>query len=227
MTARALSLTEKYQVPAIILADQYLLDSLYIIEKEFAVPERIERYIADGDAAAYRRYAVTANGVSPRRLPCRGSALVVANGNEHSEDGHTTEEIAERNKMVHKRLAKIPHMLQEMEPPRAYHGDAQTLLVCWGSTIGAVQEAVDMLRPEGIDCGALHFTGIWPFPAEAAKKALEKAARFFVVENNTTGQIGQLIRQELMRAPEGLILKYDGRPFYPNEIADKVKELVR
>ncbi len=227
ITARALNLAEKYQVPAIILVDQFLLDSLYIIEKEFSVPDRIERYIADGDGAGYKRYAVTADGVSPRRLPCRGSALVVANGNEHSEDGHTTEEIVERNKMVQKRLAKVPHMLQEMEPPHPYYGDAHLLLVGWGSTAGTIQEAVDLLRAEGIDCGALHFSDLWPFPAAAAKKVLEKAARFYVVENNATGQLAQIIRQELLRAPDGLLLKYDGRPFYPVEIANKIKELAR
>ncbi len=225
--ARALDLAEKYQVPAIILVDQYLLDSLYIIEEEFSVPERIERYIADGDGAGYKRYAITADGVSPRRLPCKGSTLVVANGNEHSEDGHTTEDIAECNKMVHKRLAKIPPMLQEMPPPLAYHGDARTLLAGWGSTAGAIREAVDMLRSDGLDCGALHFAGLWPFPAEAAKKAMGKASKIFVVENNATGQFGQILRQELLRAPDGLILKYDGRPFYPVEIVNKFKELTR
>ena len=227
ITARALNLAEKYQVPAIILVDQFLLDSLYIIEKGFSVPDRIERYIADGDGAGYKRYAVTADGVSPRRLPCRGSALVVANGNEHAEDGHTTEEIVERNKMVQKRLAKVPHMLQEMEPPHPYYEDAHLLLVGWGSTAGTIQEAVDLLRAEGIDCGALHFSDLWPFPAAAAKKVLEKASRFYVVENNATGQLAQLIRQELLRAPDGLLLKYDGRPFYPVEIANKIKELAR
>jgi 2-oxoglutarate ferredoxin oxidoreductase subunit alpha len=227
ITARALNLAEKYQVPAIILVDQFLLDSLYIIEKEFSVPDRIERYIADGDGAGYKRYAVTAEGVSPRRLPCRGSALVVANGNEHAEDGHTTEEIVERNKMVQKRLAKVPRMLQEMEPPHPYYGDAHLLLVGWGSTAGTIQEAVDLLRAEGIDCGALHFSDIWPFPAAAAKKVLGKASRFYVVENNATGQLAQIIRQELLRAPDGLLLKYDGRPFYPVEIANKIKELAR
>jgi 2-oxoglutarate ferredoxin oxidoreductase subunit alpha len=227
ITARALALAEKYQVPAIILVDQYLLDSLYIIEQEFSVPERIERYIVDGDGAGYKRYAVTADGVSPRRLPCKGSALVVANGNEHSEDGHTTEEIAERNKMLQKRMAKVPHMLQEMPPPRVYHGDARTMLAGWGSTAGVIQEAVDLLRSDGLDCGALHFSGIWPFPAEAVKQALGKASKIFVVENNATGQFGQLLRQELLRAPDGLILKYDGRPFYPVEIVNKFKELTR
>ena len=59
------------------------------------------------------------------------------------------------------------------------------------------------------------------------KKGAGESARFYVVENNATGQLAQLIRQELLRAPDGLLLKYDGRPFYPVEIANKIKELAR
>jgi 2-oxoglutarate ferredoxin oxidoreductase subunit alpha len=227
-TARALHLSEKYQVPALILVDQYLLDSLYITEHEFAVPDRIERFIeGSGDDAGYKRYALTENGISPRRIPCNGKVLVVANGNEHNQDGHTTEAMDERNNMLNKRNAKIPHMLAEMRPPAALHGDAKILVVGWGSTAGVIQEAQDLLRKEGMDCGSLHFADIWPFPANAAQKALGTAQQFFIVENNSTGQFAQLLRQETGLVPTGTVLKFDGRPFYPIEIVNKVKEQAR
>ena len=227
-TARALHLSEKYQVPALILVDQYLLDSLYITEQNFAVPDRVERFIeAAGEDAAYKRYALTKNGVSPRRIPCNGKSLVVANGNEHNEEGHTTEAIAERNNMVNKRNAKIPHMMAEMRPPVALQGDAKILVVGWGSTAGVIQEAKDLLRKEGMDCGSVHFTDIWPFPVNDAQQALRNAQQFFIVENNSTGQFAQLLRQETGLVPTGKILKFDGRPFYPIEIVNKVKKLVR
>lgn len=227
-TARALHLSEKYQVPALILVDQYLLDSLYITEHAFAVPDNVERFIAGaGDEPSYKRYAVTENGISPRRIPCNGKALVVANGNEHNQEGHTTEAIDERNSMVNKRNAKLPRMLAEMQPPAAGRGDAKILLVGWGSTAGAVNEAAELLRQDGMDCGSLHFADIWPFPAGAAQKALSSAQQFFIVENNSTGQFAQLLRQETGLVPAGKILKFDGRPFYPIEIVNKVKELAR
>ncbi|MCX5894317.1 MAG: 2-oxoacid:acceptor oxidoreductase subunit alpha [Proteobacteria bacterium] len=227
-TARAFQLSEKYQVPAIILVDQYFNDSLYITEKEFMVPDRVERFIEDaGDTVSYKRYVLTPTGVSPRALPCRGKALVAANGNEHSEDGHTTEANTERTTMVNKRNAKIPHMLAELRPPYAYHGHAGNILVGWGSTAGVIREAVDVLRTDGADCGALHFTDLWPFPGEAAKRALDKASRFFMVEQNASGQLGQLIRQETLLSPAGMVLKYDGRPFYANEIVNAIKAYMR
>ena len=94
-TLKAFNLAEKYQVPVIILVDQYFTDSLYITEHEFTVPNTVERCIVETlnkeEAAQYKRYALSPSGVSPRALPCRSKALVVANGNEHREDGHISE----------------------------------------------------------------------------------------------------------------------------------------
>jgi len=231
-TARkAFHLAEKYQVPVIILVDQYFTDSLYITERECIVPDTVERFIVEElneeEAAQYKRYALTPTGVSPRALPCRSGALVVANGNEHREDGHITESIDDRNNMVNKRSAKLPFMLSEMRPPEVFYKDAKSFLVGWGSTFGIIQEVVDMLRGDGVDIGQMHFTDLWPFPSDAAVSVLQNANRFFTVENNGTGQLAQLIRQETCLKETGRILKYDGRPFFLNELYERVQEIVR
>jgi len=230
ITARAFRLAEKYQVPAIILVDQYLQDSLYIIEKELAAPETIERFVVTDDdmddPSEYKRFSVTPSGVSPRALPCAGKALVVISSDEHREDGHISEAISDRVRMVDKRNAKVPHMIKEMNPPKEYHGDADILLVGWGSTEGAIREAVDMLRAAGMDVGCLNFVDLWPFPVEAATSALNKAKKLLVVEQNSTAQLGQLIKEQTGFVHSKAVLKYDGRPFYPNEIVDSVKKFI-
>lgn len=231
ITARALYLSDKYQVPAIILVDQYLADSLYIAAKPYKAPENVERFIVKDDdlenPSAYKRFAVTPTGISPRALPCAGKALVVISSDEHRQDGHISEAIPDRISMVDKRNAKVPHMLKEMAAPKAYYGESEIILAGWGSTAGAVKEAVDRLRAEGIDAGGLHFVDLWPFPADATEKALGKGKRFFVVEQNSSAQFGQLIREQTGLVYSGAILKYDGRPFYPIEIVDGVKTYVR
>jgi len=227
-TARALHLAEKYQVPAIILVDQYFNDSLYVSENGFAAPSKIERMLCaegpSGDPAQYKRYRLTESGISPRRLPCRGEELVMATGNEHREDGHTSEAITDRIAQVRKRAAKQNGMLAEMHPCRRYHGDAALLLVGWGSTDGVLREAVDMLRRESVDAGCLHFCDLWPFPVQATMLALATAEKFFVVEQNSTGQFAQLLRQQTGLVSSGSILKYDGRPFYPEHVRRQVLE---
>lgn len=231
ITAKAFHLSEKYQVPAIILADQYLIDSLYVTDGMVKVPERVERFVVqeqtDNEAAEYKRYAITPSGVSPRALPCRGKALVVANGNEHHEDGDISEAIHDRNAMVDKRNAKLPLMVAEIRPPQVSHGEAHTLLVGWGSTFGVINEVVDLLRNDGLDIGHAHFTDLWPFPRDFAINALGNVHQFFTVESNSSAQFAQLIRQETSLTAAGSILKYDGRPFYRNELYDRITRIVR
>ncbi len=229
VTAHAFELSEKYQVPALILVDQYFIDSLVLVDTPLEIPKNRERFIlepAPEEAAAYRRYAVTADGISPRALPGRSPALVVFDGNEHREDGHTTEDATNRTRMVDKRNAKIPSMQKEMRPPETFHPEARTILAGWGSTYGVIRETVERLRGKKIDIGHVHFTDLWPFPVDSGKAALEKARRRITVENNSTGQLARLLCQETGIAPEKKILKYDGRPFYVGELEKRVGKLL-
>ncbi len=222
---RAFDLSDKYQVPVIVLTDHFFNDALCIVEESLAVPARLDRYIAADDdlpdPAAYRRYALTESGISPRALPCRGKALVMASGNEHLEDGHISEDRDNRTALTDKRLAKLAAMVAEMRPPEEKHSEAGTLLVGWGSTAGALNEAVDRLRKQDHDVGAVNFCDLWPFPGEAAAAVMSKAKRIITVEANATAQLGRLLRQETGLTPAGAILQYDGRPFTPEDIMDR------
>lgn len=231
LTARAFDLADKYQVPAIILVDQFFNDSLFIETAPFEIPEKVNHHIVSDDQMAdserYRRFKITSNGISPRALPCAGHALVMVCSDEHDEAGHMTEAVDKRIAMVDKRNAKWPAMLAEMQPPSADHEQSDIVLVGWGSTRGAIEEAAGLLRGKGISVGSVHFTDLWPFPADDIIPVLEKAGRFFTVEQNRTAQLGQLIRQQTGLASAGAVLKYDGRPFYPREILAQIESQLR
>ncbi|MFP4475818.1 MAG: 2-oxoacid:acceptor oxidoreductase subunit alpha [Desulfatibacillaceae bacterium] len=220
---RALDLADKYQVPAIVLADHFYVDSLCSTDQALEPPDSVKRYITSSDDSDYERYAVTDSGVSPRALPGRGAALVGSTGNEHTPDGHITENRDVKVKMTDKRNAKIPAMVQEMNPPEAYHGDAENLLVCWGSTWGPVREGVDAMRDQGMDVGAVHFIDLWPFPADAVEEVLGGRNLYFV-EQNSTGQLARLVRQETGLKAAGVVLKYDGRPFAVEDVIERAKK---
>ncbi|MDY6825477.1 MAG: 2-oxoacid:acceptor oxidoreductase subunit alpha [Thermodesulfobacteriota bacterium] len=227
---RAFDLSEKYQVPAIVMTDQYFNDSFALTDGPFDAPHGHDRYtVSDADMAdpsAYKRYAFTGNGISPRALPCNGQALVCAAGNEHRQDGHISEDREDRNAMVEKRSAKLSAMQSEMRPPAAYHVDgSRTLLVSWGSTAGAVQEAVSRLRDAGEDAGCLVMADIWPFPAAAFQEVARGADTLITVEQNATAQLGRLIRQETGMPVAHSILQYDGRAFCVEDIVDQYHQL--
>jgi 2-oxoglutarate ferredoxin oxidoreductase subunit alpha len=68
----------------------------------------------------------------------------------------------------------------------------------------------------------LHLTELWPFPAKNVQTILNDARICYVIENNAGGQLARLIRSEIGIAVTGTILKYDGRPFTPAYIVEKV-----
>ncbi len=227
LTIKAFHLSQKYQVPAIILTDQHLHDSLFIADRgAFNIPREIERFIInDSDMenpAEYKRFAFASNGISPRALPCMGKAIVRATGNEHTEDGHISEDAENRFKMVNKRNAKISRMVSELNPPEALYADSRIILAEWGSPKGAVRESVDIMRDDGLDVGCLHFSELWPFPAEEVRKML-KGKDIITVEQNSTSQLSRLITEQTGIFSKGSVLRYDGRPFYPEDIAEEIK----
>ncbi|MFH2129183.1 MAG: 2-oxoacid:acceptor oxidoreductase subunit alpha [bacterium] len=230
LTVKSLHLADKYQVPALLLTDQYLNDSLFTTDRPLKAPDAIERFITtDADLEnpeAYVRYALTESGISPRVLPCAGKALSVVTGNEHTPDGHISEDSLNRVQMMDKRLAKLPAMTKEMAAPIGRFEESEVLLVGWGSTQAAIREAVDLLRDEGLGVGCLNYTELWPFPVEATLRLLGQTKRFIMVEQNSSAQLGLLIREQTGLSFNGTVLKYDGRPFIPAEIAEKTRKLI-
>lgn len=229
-TIRAFELSDKYQVPAIILTDQFLNDSVYLTDEKYDAPDRVQRFISSDadleDPEKYHRYSVTASGVSARALPCRGKAIVTVSGNEHLENGHISEDKSNRAKMVNKRNAKLSAMRDEMNPPEGYHEDAELLLIAWGSSAGAVKEAVDLLRGKKINAGCLTFSDLWPFPADKVAALITEKKKCISVELNSTSQFRLLLRQQTGIDCAGSILKYDGRPLFPGDIVEEIERFL-
>ena len=96
-------------------------------------------------------------------------------------------------------------------------------IVGWGSTKGAALEAIKALEGEGLKARFVQVVYIEPFPAEAFKAALGSGGRRLLVEGNRTAQLGQIIELHTGIAFEEALLRYDGRPFTPGEIAVKAR----
>lgn len=224
---RAFYLADRYQVPVIVLTDQYFNDSLALAYEPMTAPPVIERFVIQdsdmADPAEYRRFVVTDSGISPRALPGNGKALVMVTGNEHREDGHLSEEISDRVAQMDKRHRKLLLMQKEVRDPGVDYPGSRVMLVGWGSTAGIIRESVERLRAGGVDVGGVYFTDLWPFPGEQAAAVLDQSRYFYMVEQNLSAQLGWLIREQTGRKFDRAILRYDGRPFFPRDIVEQVK----
>jgi len=219
-TVRAFNLADQYQIPAIILTDQFLADSRFSFERfdmDSIVPEN---HLADpATIKSYQRYRLTENGISPRLYPGQSEHLVCLDSDEHTEAGHITEDLAStRPAMVKKRLAKLHRLKQEIAPPEEMLlDDAETILIGWGSTRGAIVEAAEDLRQQGRHVGTIHFTEVWPLP----NYVFPEGIRTIIVEGNATGQFARLLRVEYGLNVQGVVNRYDGLPISAEDIRRK------
>ena len=214
MARKAFFLAELFQGPVFVLTDQFLADSYRAVEPfDVRALPGVSAGFAGEVAAPYRRYALTADGVSPRLLPGQTHHLVIADSDEHTEDGHLTEDLAVRNLMVAKRLAKVEGLRWEVIQPRFDGpGGADLLLVSWGSTGAAADEAAAALRDRGTAASTLHFTQVWPLDPGQFLGALRAAKRAVFVEGNATGQFERLVRRETGFEGAGNVRRFDGLP---------------
>ena len=172
-TIRAFNLAEKYQIPVILLSDQYLGDaSATIAPYDLNGIEILPCGVSDAGQEEYLRYRYTEDGISPRLLPGKSEQLVTADSDEHDEYGHITESANVRVNMVEKRFKKIEKLMEELQEPEFIGDDAfTTLLIGWGSTYGPLKEAVDMLNSNhGGGYAALVFGDIYPLPQKLLKQ---------------------------------------------------------
>ncbi len=174
-TIRAFDLAEKYQIPVIILSDQYLGDSTATVEPfeisnlKVANPSNDE--YKEGE---YLRYRLTENGISPRLIPGKSRNFVSVDSDEHDERGFITESADVRNQMMDKRMKKLELLREELIEPE-YFGEenCETLLIGWGSTYGPIAEAVNTLNEaEPGKYGALSFGDVYPLPTKLLQELL-------------------------------------------------------
>lgn len=228
LTIQAFQIADKFQIPVFIMTDKYLNESQWGLKLSVTQhPTAIDRgKLVLGDTGkpegSFERYDVSPlDGVSPRSVPGTKHGQYYANSYEHDGHGHMTDHADKRIAMAGKRLRKMAAIREAVTPP-LYTGDEQAdvVIVSWGTTKGAVLSAVEQLRSKGQKAAALTFPWVYPFPAEATKKILNRAKRIVDVEQNSTGQLAYLIRAETGIDITEKLLKYDGRPWLPEEIVE-------
>ncbi len=227
LAQKAFYLADKYQVPVFILSDQYLMDGIKTCPPLRPTPEYKERFIDMGNNnnGEYLRYKSTDNGVSPRMIPGLSNTHVTADCHAHDESGLKSESGEIKADLTNKLLKKRDAILNDISTPwLSQYEPAKNLVIGWGSSFGVINDALKLLNVTSHSATHMHFHEVYPLDADFIRNIREKHENVICVENNATGQFASLLKMEADIKVDHKVLKYNGRPFYLDELA---KELER
>ena len=236
---KAFNFAEIYQLPVIHLLDKAISSSIQTC-KRFSNELKIERgkfenvidkNQSEGTARHFQRFKLEDSPISTRVPIGTENAIFWNTGDEHTEEGHISEDPENRNKMMDKRMKKLDLALEKIaENDKAvsydFDSDSKNVVISWGSTKGAILEALEKLSDEGSKLRFIQVRLLHPFPAETVKKFLSDAKLVIDVEMNYSSQLGSLVQQNTGKEIDYKIVKYNGRPMSTTEIYIAVKSIL-
>jgi 2-oxoglutarate ferredoxin oxidoreductase subunit alpha len=138
------------------------------------------------------------------------------------DTGHISYDPENHARMTRTRAAKIAGIAHDIPPQRAALGNdhGAVAVVGWGSTYGAIHQAVREARDDGLDVSHVHVRYLNPFPANLGD-LLKRFDRVLVPEMNS-GQLVQLLRATYLVPAEGLN-KVEGKLFKVAELSAAIR----
>lgn len=228
-TVKSFQLAEKYQIPVIVLTDFYLDNRVEYLPMPEATPEETADWNVYPDPASkgsYKRYEITDSGISPRAVPGMEGFSFSATGLEHVELGSPDYSPENHQRMTEKRYRKIMAALEDLPAPVEYSdgGAMDVGVIGWGSTVGAMIEAVNTARQEGLRVGALKISSLFPYHADIIREFMIRCKEALIPELNFEGQlanlIGHLHSKDVVRLNSAT-----ATPIPPSRILNRIKEL--
>ena len=228
---RAFNIAEQFQMPVVVLSDQYLGHRKATVPKPDAekVPV-VSRRLPTAEelkAKPFKRYQVTAEGVAPMPIPGMDGGYYIAEGLEHDETGYPAASNYDNHlRMSQKRYAKF-HAVEVISNDlvRRYGVEPPEIgIIGWGSSEGVIREAVQLAVDKGYSVAALHPKILYPLPLAKLTEFLTGTKAVIIPELNFTGQFATLLRKRF--ALDFIQLnKAIGLPFTPKDILDKIEEV--
>ncbi len=236
---KAFNFAEIFQLPVIHLLDKAISSSIQTC-KRFSNDLKIERgkfkntvgrNQSEGAAGHFQRFKLDDSPISTRVPIGTENAIFWNTGDEHTEEGHISEDPENRNKMMDKRMKKLDLALEKINQDdmaicHDFDSDGKNVVVSWGSTKGAILEALEKLSEEGNKMKFVQVRLLHPFPTETVKKFLKDAKLVIDVEMNYTSQLGSLVQQNTGREIDYKIVKYNGRPMSTTELYIALKAIL-
>jgi 2-oxoglutarate ferredoxin oxidoreductase subunit alpha len=231
-TARKLA--EDFRTPVIVLTDANLATGQQLFDRpqlsEDSLPVPLDQNPVPLGTLPFDWDKTT--GLSRRLIPGQPGGMSVTTGLNHARTGKVVYDYASNQNAHRMRSRKLAALKQVLTPPQVY-GDEEgdLLIVGWGSTRGAIEEAVEKARTKGHSVSALNIQFLNPFPP-GLKEIFGRFRKVMTVELNYSDDWGDpLIDEESRRYSQlATVLRahtlvnvdcwsrVPGRPFMPVEI---------
>jgi len=224
LTMDAFNLADKYQTPVVVLVDKNICEhnqsfQLFDISHYEVSRGKFTKEIVEN----YERYKNEPDGISNRTAPGTGN-FFITNSYEHDSFGFNTEKIEEINEQMEKRMSKLKAIANNMPDPLLFGPEeADITIISWGSNKGSILEALKLFN----NVNFIHLTWLSPFPTRKIKEKLEQSRHVIDIECNYSGQLAGLIREKTGIEIIDKLLKFDGRPFFKEEIVDKINSVLK
>jgi 2-oxoglutarate ferredoxin oxidoreductase subunit alpha len=217
-TQWSVHLAESLQAPVIVLSDQFVGQALAAIARPADISFIGNRVRATDIVAPYRRYALTADGVSPMALPGTPGGQYTADGLTHTERGLPTSGARDHGAQLDKRRDKLERFSYG-DWWATLEGDGPLAIMTWGSLTGAAREAVKQLNDAGHRARLIAPRLLLPARPQDMAAALDGVSRLLVVEQTHGAQFYRYLRAYYTLPVDTVVLSRPGPlPIRPGEI---------
>jgi 2-oxoglutarate ferredoxin oxidoreductase subunit alpha len=226
-TRDAFNIAEELQVPVIVLSDQSIAQRRETIDADSLVHEMRERRPPSiASLEEYRRYRDTRDGVSPMSAPGMAGGIYQTNGLEHDERGRPSSAFVVHERMNAKRYRKLKLTARHLKTHDRLGARRPRLgVICWGSTLGAVREAVARLGEDGSRVGIFAPRLLSPLPSEALQDFVDSSEHVLIMELSYAAQFHQYLRTQvdLPAQKTRVYSRSGGKPFGAAEIENELR----
>lgn len=224
-TEWAVGLSEALQSPAIVLTDQGLGQTRAVVDAPPTDPRATTARRLTAGGGPYRRYAITPTGVSPTASPGEPGHVFTADGLEHDETGKPSSRASDHAAQLEKRASKLRDHDFGIRWCRS-SGTGPLVILGWGSSAGAIEEAADRLRAEDASIRTIAIRLLYP-PPEGLQEALDHAERLLVVEQSSGRQFHRYLRAHYELPTSTRVLARPGPlPIRPGELVAEAETLL-
>ncbi len=216
----------EYRTPVILLSDTFLANSSepWLLPDVDDLPEIDPEFATNGDSSAkFAPYERNERLARPWAIP--GTAgLEHRIGGLEKEDrtGNISYDPANHQRMTDLRAGKVARIADEIDGLAVDDpdGDADLLVLGWGSTHGAIRAAVERVRSRGGRVAHAHFFHLNPLPTNTGE-VLQAFSKVLIPEMNS-GQLWRLLRAEFL-VDADLLSKVEGQPIFTGEIEREIE----